>query len=252
MAPDCSLCIPRLVLCVLDSASALVALRWTPWTLPVPSWLFDVEQLWRHEFNQALVIDNQIFQAKMQVRRQLDATSGHNKLTFTSVRGATPTLESVEQSIEQVAVCVPLSQRVRQKEPERFEAFVDLPSSFQEGQLDGAPGWLHQICPNSVVVSCQRRPLNLEEVTLEQRVLTTNPAQIFQHLTQFWQPLWQLDDTHLLTQLWISFLDPLQPSHLLIDSRCLDTWLQVIRSLKWNSAPGPDGITAFELQALPV
>ena len=29
------------------------------------------------------------------------------------------------------------------------------------------------------------------------------------------------------------------------------TWKQVIKDLRWNAAPGPDGITAFELQPLP-
>lgn len=84
-----------------------------PWTLPSLDWLFDVEQFWGHEVNQELVIDARTFQDKLQYRRHLDAKIGHNKLTFAFVRGATPTLESDEQLIDQAAICVPVSQRIR-------------------------------------------------------------------------------------------------------------------------------------------
>ena len=36
-----------------------------------------------------------------------------------------------------------------------------------------------------------------------------------------------------------------------MDTTSLAAWLSVIKSLRWNAAPGPDGITAFELQSLP-
>ena len=116
------------------------------------------------------------------------ARLGHNKLTFASVRGSTPTLESIEKEIEQTAICVPLSCRLRHKQAEQFEAFMNSPSQFQIGQpifLDGASGWLLEVKEPSLIVSCSQPPHNLDEVAVRQRVLTTNPAQICHHLTQF-------------------------------------------------------------------
>ena len=233
-------------------------LGWVPAGLPPPGWLFDVEQLWKHEVDQAISMDARIHQDKLLFRQKLDAKYGHNKLTFASVRGSTPTLESIEKEIEQTAICVLLSGRLRHKQAEQFEAFVDSPSQFQVGQpisLDDAPGWLLKVKEHSLIVSCSQPPQQLEEVAVRQRVLTTSPAQICHHLTQFWQPLWERDDSHLLTpdldREFGAFLDRLPHTELSINCTCLDTWLRVIKSLKWNAAPGPDGITAFELQSLP-
>ena len=234
-------------------------LGWVPAALPPPRWLFDVEQLWKHEVEQAIALDTRIHQDKLLFRQKLDARFGHNKLTFASVRGSTPTLESIEKEIAQTAICVPLSGRCRHKQAEQFEAFVESPAQFQLGQpisLDGVSGWLKEVKVHSLIVSCSKTPHQLEEVEVRQRVLTTNPAQICHRLSQFWQPLWERDDSHLLTPdldcEFGAFLDRLPQTELSIDCQCLDTWTQVIKSLKWNAAPGPDGITAFELQSLPI
>ena len=161
-----------------------------------------MEQLWKHEVDQAISLDARIHQDKLLFRQQLDAQHGHNKLTFASVRGSTPTLESIEREIEQTAICVPLACRVRHKQAEQFEAFVDSPSQFQIGQpvfLDDVSGWLLEVTEHSLIVSCSQPPQQLEEVAVRQRVLTTNPAQICHHLTHFWQPLPFLTDCHTLS-----------------------------------------------------
>ena len=221
-------------------------------------WMSDFEQLWRHEVNRAMTVDSQIFQDKQKFRLQLDKKQGHNKLTFASVRGSTPKLESVEKAIEQVAILVPLCTRVTAKSHARYEAFVDDPSAFQKGRnlcLDNQPGWLHDIREHSVIVSCATELADLENVQVSQNILVTNPQQICHHLTHFWEPIWQRDNSHLhspaLDMAFQQFLDLLPRQDLHIDTENLVTWKQVIRGLRWNAAPGPDGITAFELQSLP-
>ena len=239
--------------------SQLPELAPVPWNLPTSFWLSDLVQLWRHEVQSAIHLDQKIFQDKLHFRLQQDKKSGHNKLTFTSVRGSTPTLESVECKLSQQAILVPLPCRIASKSHERFEAFVENASEFQIGQpifLDQQPGWLHEIRDSSVVVSCSSRPNDLEQVEIEQRVLSTNPNQICQQLSQFWLPLWQRDDSHLLSPELDTQFDRflyLLPNHCIkVDVTSLSDWQSVIKGLRWNAAPGPDGITAFELQSLPV
>ena len=229
-----------------------------PWNLPSMEWLSDLEQLWRHEVTRAMTVDSQIFQDKQKYRLQLDKKQGHNKLTFASVRGSTPKLESVEQTCEQTAILIPLCTRIPHKSQARYEAFVAEPSAFQQGShvcLDNQIGWLHDIREHSLIVSCAAEFVDLENVQVSQNVLVTNPQQICHHLTQFCEPIWQRDDSHLhspgLDVAFQQFLDLLPHKHLHVDSMNLMTWKQVIKDLKWNAAPGPDGITAFELQSLP-
>lgn len=122
------------------------------------------------------------------------------KQTFASVRGSTPKLESDEQTVEQIAILAPITRRISSKAPERFEAFVEDPTAFQLGQsilLNNQASYLHEVCPSSLVVSCASPLDNLEQVEVRQQVLTTNPKQICQQLTEFWQPIWQRDDSHL-------------------------------------------------------
>ena len=194
----------------------------------------------------------------MNYRLQLDKRLGHNKLTFASVRGPTPTSESVESQVCQTAIVVPLPRRIQSKTPEQFEAYVKNPSEFQVGQaiqLDHHKGWLRDIREHSLIVSCKERIADPENVRVTQHVLFTNPRQICEQLSQFWQPIWQRDDSHLLDPAldaeFTHFLSLLPNHQLQIDSTSLETWQQVIRNLKWNAAAGPDGITAFELQSLP-
>ena len=229
-----------------------------PWNLPTMEWLNDLDQLWRHEVQRAMNVDSQIFQDKQKFRLQLDKKQGHNKLTFASVRGSTPKLESVEQTCEQDAILVPLSTRVHSKSHARYEAFVPEPSAFQQGRnlcLDNHLAWIHDIREQSIIVSCPAELVDLENVQVRQNILVTNPQQICHHLTQFWEPIWQRDDAHLhspaLDVAFQQFLNLLPCQSLQVDSKNLEVWKQVIRALKWNAAPGPDGITAFELQTLP-
>lgn len=159
-------------------------------------------QLWQYTVQSAVHLDQKIFQDKQSFRLQQDKRLGHNKLTFASVRGSTPTLESEQ------AILVPFSCRLSSKAPERFEAFVDDTSEFQLGQptsLDKKAGWLHEIHDASIIVSCASRPNDLEQVELEQRVLVTNPNQVCHQLLHFWSPIWQRDDSHLLSTELCSF-----------------------------------------------
>ena len=125
-----------------------------------------------------------------------------SKNTFASVRGSAPVLESIEHQVEQTAILVPIHSRLCHKAPEKFEAFVEEPVAFQKGQpvlVAQQPGQTHDIREHSIVLSCSSEPSDLEHVSLTQRVLTTDPRQICEQLTQFWQPIWQRDDSHLLT-----------------------------------------------------
>ena len=229
-----------------------------PWNLPSMTWMCDLEQLWRHDVNRAIQVDSQIFQDKQKFRLQLDKKQGHNRLTFASVRGSTPKLESEEKDMEQTAILVPLSMRVTAKSHSRFEAFVEDPAAFQKGRnlcLNNLTGWLHDIREHSIIVSCATELTDLENVQVSQSILVTNPQQICHHLTHFWEPIWQRDDSQLhspaLDMAFQQFLDLLPQQDLRVDTANLTIWKQVIRDLKWNAAPGPDGITAFELQSLP-
>ena len=105
-----------------------------PRNLPDRAWLYDLVQLWQYAVHSAVHLDQKIFQDKQAFRLQQDKRSCHNKLTFASIRGSTPTLESIESRISQQAILVPLPRRLSPKAPERFEAFVDDPSEFQIGQ----------------------------------------------------------------------------------------------------------------------
>ena len=229
-----------------------------PWKLPNMTWMYDLEQLWRHDVTRAIQLDGQIFQDKQKFRLQLDKKHSQNRLTFASVRGSTPKLESVEKDIEQSAILVPLCHRVTTKSHARFEGFVEDPSAFQKGRnlcLNDSIGWLHDIREHSIVVSCANELTNLEHIQVRQSILVTNPQQICRHLTNFWEPIWQRDDSQLLTPAldlaFQQFLDLLPQQVLQVDTNNLNIWKQVIKGLRWNAAPGPDGITAFELQSLP-
>ena len=229
-----------------------------PWNLPDLAWIHDLEQLWKHEVTAAMSLDRKIQQHKQTFRLKLDKAQGHNKQTFASVRGSTPKLESVEQNVEQSAILVPITRRLTAKSPARFEAFVEDPTAFQLGQtllLNNQPGYLHEIGSSSLVVSCSTPLENLEQVEVRQQVLTTNPKQICHQLAEFWQPIWQRDDSHLthpeLDVAFEHFLGQLPRHDIQLDSTDLSMWKGVIRKLRWNAAPGPDGITAFELQSLP-
>lgn len=86
-------------------------------------------------------------------------------------------------------------------------------------------------------------------------ILVTNPQQICHHLTNFWAPLWQRDDAHLHSPAFDlafeQFLSLLPRNDIRVDSADISVWKAFIWGLRWNAAPGPDGITAFELQTLP-
>ena len=229
-----------------------------PWHLPYMTWLCDLEQLWRHDVNCAIQMDGKIFQDKQKFRLQLDKKQGHNRLTFASVRGSTPKLESVEKEVEQTAILVPVCTRVISKSHARYEAFVEDPSAFQKGRnlcLNKQIGWLHDVHEHSIIVSCAAELTDLENIQVSQSILVTNPQQICHHLTHFWEPIWQRDDSQLLSPAldlaFQQFLDLLPQQDLRVDTANLASWKQVIRGLRWNAAPGPDGITAFELQSLP-
>ena len=229
-----------------------------PWNLPSMTWLNDLEQLWRHAVTSAIQLDGQIFQDKQKFRLQIDKKQGHNRLTFASVRGSTPKLESVEKEIEQTAILVPIGTRVTAKSLPRFEAFVEDPSAFQKGRnlcLNNATGWLHDVREHSIIVSCATELTDLENIQVRQNILVTNPQQICHHLTCFGEPIWQRDDSQLLSPAFDTafqqFLDLLPQQDLCVDTANLLTWKQVIRGLRCNPAPGPDGITAFEVQSLP-
>lgn len=106
-----------------------------------------------------------------------------------------------QSQVCQTAIVIPLPRRVTSKTPEQFEAFVEKPSEFQIGhaiRLDQQKGWLRDIREHSLIVSCQGRLTDLENVQVEQQVLMTNPRQICEQLSHFWQPIWQRDDSHLL------------------------------------------------------
>lgn len=215
-----------------------------PWTLPDLAWLHDLEQLWKHEVTSAIALDRKIQQDKQAFRLKLDKTQGHNKQTFASVRGATPKLESVEQTVEQTAILVPIVHRVTSKAAARFEAFVEDPRAFQIGQpilLNHKPGCLHEIGTSSLVVSCNGSCDDLEQVEVQQQALITNPKQICQQLTEFWQPIWQRDDSHLmhsdLDEAFTQFLHHLPQHDIQIDSANFDLWKSVISKLRWNAAP---------------
>lgn len=229
-----------------------------PWKLPHPSWLYDLDQLWRHEVQSAVQHDHKVFCDKLACREQLDAKQGHHKLAFASVRGFTPSLESVEQHIEQQAILVPLSCRVQSKSHQRYEAFVEDAAEFQKGQslqLDHQQGWLHDTHEHSIIVSCPKPPQDLNNVRVQQGVLVTDPDRICQHLSSFWQPIWQRDDSHLLCPELDTEFEPfvrgLPKSPIVVNTTDLQLWKLTINKLRWNAAPGQDGITAFELQSLP-
>ena len=104
--------------------------------------------------------------------------------------------------MEQTAILVPIHSRLHRKAPARFEAFVEEPVACHKGQpllVAQQPGQIHDVREHSIVLSSSSEPSDLEHVLLTRRVLTTDPRQICEQLTQFWQPIWQRDDSHLLT-----------------------------------------------------
>ena len=101
-------------------------------------------------------------------------------------------------------------------------------------------GWLHEIQASSIIVSCSSRPADLEQVTIEQSVLLTKPMQTSHQLPHFWLPLWQRDDSHLLSPEFDAQFDhflEILPNHCIqVDATSLAAWQTVIKGLRWNAS----------------
>ena len=164
-----------------------------PVDLPRVPWLFDAEQILRHELQRVLHHESRIQRKKLEMRHVIECQDNHKKNLYAALRRHEfRPFQHLEKQIEELALIVP------NDEPNQFDVFVHNPNKFTlfaPIQVDGKCAKLTKICDHYLVVAMtQDLPPHQEEVTIVQSYCSFHQSEVFAELDAFWQPYWTRQD----------------------------------------------------------
>ena len=223
------------------------------WPLPSYPWIFDLSQIVHFQVEAALKADARWVHKKLIYARRIDATGdGFSKQAFRCVRGpGFPPITEIQHSIKRDFLVAPLA------EPGHFELYGEKIDEFHSDFPILIDGEIFKICDQNMYCMqvCNTCILELpEQVEAHQTTFAHSPQQIAHSLNQFWNPIWQRDDTNIddvfmhanFQEITSTF--PPHPAYQ-IDFG-LSFWQDAVKKLKSHSARGIDMISAQELKFL--
>ena len=178
------------VICKCSAFEDLPFLQWV-WRFPElgPAWLHDVLQLMKHQVEMSLKNQAKPWERKLAYLRQLDATEGHSKMAYKTIRGQTkPPVLEVKNSVEGTFLVSPTA------EPGHFDLYGDNVRLFDTGFPIKIDDHIFQLCEideySLRICSTDWHHLP-EQVVASQIQYFQSPKQIAHSLNQFWNPIWQ-------------------------------------------------------------
>ena len=223
-----------------------------PVRLPNPSFLDLVIQFAKFETNHCLWVDRQKWKDKVEFRRRLDFKCQGNSRAFSRLRDPMQSgVFEIQHHVQDTAIGVPqpdgtllaYCHQAAQFKPDAIVCIHDQTATLLQQDAHSLQLHLHGDLPD------------MEQYDIIQTSIVTHPTAIMQCLQEHWDQYWmmpqeQLDPPpqfyHMLHQL----PNLLQGQHL--DFSDAKEWHQAVRSLNAKSARGIDGVSAAELQALPL
>lgn len=221
------------------------------WPLPSHQWTFDLSQIVHYDVEASLRKNAKWYHEKLIYARRIDASKeGHSKQAFRYVRGpSNPPVTEIQHTIEKDFLVVPLD------ELGHFEIYGDKIDDFDKNFPVLVQGEIFRICHMDIhcmhISSHTIRELP-EQVVVKQTTFAHSPQQIAFSLNQFWNPIWQRDESnisevfaHANFQEIVDTFPPHPAYHIDFD---LSFWLEAVKKLKSHSARGIDMISAQELK----
>ena len=224
-----------------------------PLDLPTSEYVYVVEQLLKYEVDHLAAIQTKKHQQLAKFMRDRDVKKFGRAAAFKSVKeqGAGLLTHVTERRQIQVSCEAP---------PSFGLLTVRIPDGIQLGELTDITLDQHPVEViqwQSPLLEVMLHDADVEygpQVQLGFNHVTANPAEITQHLDQYWRTYWNRDldalpeDWTTLDQMIDSLLptDPIQD-----DFWCLEEWKAALRALKSKSARGCCAWAPDELKALP-
>ena len=226
-----------------------------PKTFPDEDFLMTIIQLLRHYCDSEVAAEKTIRNKLSRYARQQDAIQNGLHKASKSVKGASnPNLAQTtrvkELPFTTTQICGGLATLVfRETVPFHFQGIATCEG--QEVQFVDIRD--HEV-DVMIVDADQEFP---QHGILKQQVISMEPANVAEDLTNYWNGFWKRDTMNETTdaESWTEYLNLLQtvPSlpRLTLDIDQLDIWLDVIKRSKSNSARGVDGWFMDEIKNLP-
>lgn len=222
--------------------------------LPTADLLWDIMQVAKYQVDAKISHDHLSWTKRLQVAQHIDIKDNGAAAAFRKISGtAKPPVTMLQTPISADVLVVPLDTQ------NTFELYGEKVEKFDiscEASIRDFPCTIQEIKTDSLIVKTDipQEHFQEEDVISQQRIVT-DPNEICDQLSSYWNPFWLKTDDNPSTADIQAFSTLIQnlPRHddLEVDIKNFDMWLEALRAFKPSSAAGIDGIRSAELQLLP-